>query len=303
MADFVDSYWGWFVFVPTVISLVALIVFTGIFSGRKKTPGEKAESVGHVWDEDLHELNNPLPRWWVNLFYITLVFSAVYLVFYPGLGSFEGVLGWSQTGQYDEEVKAADAAYGPLFEKYLARDLKTVAADPEATRIGARLYANYCTGCHGSDARGARGFPDLRDGDWLFGGEPEAIKTSIMEGRQGMMPAWEESLEDEGVRNVAEYVLGLSGRQGDAEQAAKGKVAFEQSCVACHGAEGKGNLAMGGPNLTDGIWLYGGAKERVMHSIAEGRRGNMPAHGKFLGEAKVHLLAAYVYGLAGGAKK
>ena len=296
MADFTRSFWEWYIFMIVALSfagLVWLIVWMTI--GSKP---EKVQSLGHVWDETLEELNNPLPMWWLYLFYITLVFSAAYLLLYPGAGIYDGGLKWSQEDQYQREVKAANDKYGPLYEKYRAQDLKQVAADHEASIMGRRLYMTYCTGCHGSDAGGGPGFPNLRDKDWLYGGEPLAIKTSIMNGRVGVMPPWGAALGAEGAHNVSEYVMGLAGRKVNADAAAAGKEKFQQLCVACHGADGKGNQAIGAPNLTDNVWLYGGSQQAIMKTINEGRSGRMPAHGDFLGEAKVHLLAAYIYSLS-----
>jgi cytochrome c oxidase cbb3-type subunit 3 len=254
--------------------------------------------MGHVWDEDLQELNNPLPRWWLNMFYITLVFGIGYLALYPGLGSFAGILKWSEVGEYNKEVEVADKRYGPLYEKYMKEDLRALSQNREAVKTGERLFVNYCTTCHGSDAGGGPGFPNLRDNDWLYGGDPLTVKASIMNGRAGVMPGWGAALGQEGVFNVSEYVLSLSGRSKNADAAASGQVKFQQLCVACHGADGKGNPALGAPNLTDGIWLYGGSQKAVMESIEKGRQGRMPAHRDFLGEAKAHLLAAYVVSLS-----
>lgn len=299
MADFTSGFWTWFIIIPTLAGIVGLFWLNRWTAAPRRKGEEATDTTGHVWDEDLRELNNPLPRWWLNLFYLTLVFGLVYLVLYPGLGTLAGVLGWTQQGQYEKEIAAADKRYGALYEKYLGQDLRTLAANAQATKTGERLFVNYCTGCHGSDARGGPGYPNLRDDDWLWGGTPEAIEASILNGRQGAMPAWGAVLGPEGVRNVAEYVLSLSGRRTvDATAAAAGKEKFQQLCVACHGPEGKGNTAVGAPNLTDDVWLYGGTRQAVMESIEKGRRGQMPAHRDFLGEAKVHVVAAYVYSLS-----
>lgn len=210
------------------------------FSGGAADP-EQAETTGHVWDEDLKELNNPLPRWWLNLFVITLAFGVVYLFLYPGLGSNRMALGWTQVEQYEEEMRRADAEHGPLFAQFQGTPLAELAEDPAALRIGERLFASYCATCHGSDASGARGFPSLTDDDWLYGGEPETIETTILDGRNGVMPAWRAALGgDEGVRAVTQHVLGLAGREHDALMAAAGKSRFEQICVACHLADGTG---------------------------------------------------------------
>lgn len=300
MADFMSGFWSVFITVVTAVSLAAIGLFA-IGSARGKKPkGERPETMGHVWDGDLSEYNNPLPHWWLNLFYITLVFGAVYLVLYPGLGSFAGVLGWTGIGQYEEEMAEADRVYGPLFQTYLTKDLQSLAADPKALKMGKRLYASYCAACHGADAGGALGFPDLTDDDWLYGGAPEVIEISILEGRAGVMPAWKGVLGPEDLADVTAYVRGLGGNTIDAAAAGRGKTVFDTNCAVCHGADGRGNPALGAPNLTDAIWLYGGSERRVAESIAKGRQGRMPEHDDFLGEAKVHLLAAYVYSLSAG---
>ncbi|WJW75637.1 cytochrome-c oxidase, cbb3-type subunit III [Thiohalobacter sp. IOR34] len=300
MNDFTFSseFWNWWVILLTVGNILAcwwLIVWTS-----KKRAGEAAagEVTGHTWDETLQEFNNPLPRWWLWLFYGTLIFSAAYLVLYPGLGSFQGVLGWTEENQYDAEMQAAAAKYDPIFARYAQQDIASLAKDRQAVKIGQRLFLNYCSVCHGSDARGTRGFPNLTDNDWLYGGDPATIEKSILDGRQGAMPAWKDALGEQGVDEVAEYVLSLSGRKVDSAKAEAGKVRFETMCAACHGMDGKGNPALGAPNLTDNIWLYGGSPGTVRKTIAGGRNGRMPAHREFLGEDKVHLLAAYIYSLS-----
>jgi len=300
MADFTSSFWNWYIIVPTVAGIIGCFLLIRWLTTDIKTD-DQGKSMGHVWDEDLEELNNPLPRWWLNMFYLTLFFGIGYLVLYPGLGSFAGMLGWTSIGQYEQEVDLADARYGPLFSRYESMDIVAVADDPDARRMGERLFVNYCATCHGSDARGARGFPNLRDNDWLYGGAPATIEQTILNGRSGVMPAWESALGGEaGVSDVAEYVMGLSGRNVDTEAAARGGKQFATFCAACHGADGTGNQALGAPNLTDNIWLYGGSKARIMETIAKGRNGIMPAHADFLGKDKVHLLAAYVYSLSTG---
>lgn len=296
MADFNHDFIGWLIAIVSIFSILILVVFIWKFSSRSGDNG-KAESMGHVWDENLHELNNPLPGWWKNLFYITLIWGFAYLIMYPGLGAYPGLLNWSQQSQYEQEIETAETEYGPIFNKFLSQDLKIVAADPEALEIGQRLFSTYCTTCHGSDARGARGYPNLRDNDWLYGGDVEQIKVSIMNGRVGNMPPWEEVLGYENVFNVTAYVQQLAGHEVDTQVAFKGKAIYEQNCAVCHGLEGGGNIQLGAPNLTDDIWLYGGSQKRIIESIAKGRIGNMPPHKEFLGEAKAHLLSAYVYSL------
>ncbi len=296
MADFTSSFWHWFVLIVTLVSILGL--FPLIFKNRGQK-SDKPETMGHVWDEDLEEYNNPLPGWWLNMFIIAIVFGLVYLLLYPGLGSYAGMLGWTQLKQLEQENQQAKQVFGPIFERYAATEIKTLAKNPDAMRTGERLFANYCSVCHGSDARGAIGFPNLRDNNWQWGGSPEQIKTAIGQGRMGVMPGWKAALGgDDGVANVAEYVLSLSGRSHDAKKAEAGQEKFKQLCVACHKADGTGNPALGAPNLTDRIWLYGGSPKSVMQSIAEGRQGRMPPHDEFLGPDKVHLLAAYIYSLS-----
>ena len=298
MADFNSDFWHWYIAILTIVSILACVwLLRWMSSGHQKT--DTVENTGHVWDGDLTELNNPLPRWWLGLFYITIAFGGFYLLLYPGLGKFSGLLDWTSKGAYEQEVAAMDAQVGPLFARYQQTPILDLTKDETALKVGERLYANYCTTCHGSDARGARGYPNLRDGDWLWGGTPAEIKTTIMQGRQAAMPAWEAALGGErGVDEVAQYVLSLSGRATISELAAQGKIKYDMFCVACHAADGTGNTALGAPNLTDNIWLYGGSLTRISESIAVGRAGKMPAQGEFLGEAKVHLLATYIYSLS-----
>ncbi|MBI3900152.1 MAG: cytochrome-c oxidase, cbb3-type subunit III [Gammaproteobacteria bacterium] len=299
MADFSTGFWSWFIAGVTLAGIAALFWLNRWMATPRRKDVKQTETTGHVWDEDLKELNNPLPRWWLNLFYLTLVFGLVYLALYPGLGGYSGMLGWSQRGQYEQETAEAEQNFGAQYEKYSHEDLAVLATNAEALKTGERLFVNYCTACHGSDARGARGFPNLRDNDWLWGGDPQTIKQSIMEGRSGAMPAWGPVLGADGVRNVAAYVRSLS-KLADVDElaATAGREKFQQLCVACHGPEGKGNPALGAPNLTDKTWLYGSTSQIVMETIEKGRSGRMPAHNDFLGEAKVHVLAAYIYSLS-----
>ncbi|RZI42734.1 cytochrome-c oxidase, cbb3-type subunit III [Herbaspirillum sp. HC18] len=300
MADFTSDFWSIYVALLTILSIVGC-TFLLWFQAKVKIilkDGEEAKTTGHTWDENLSELNNPMPRWWMWLFYITLVFGAVYLVLYPGLGSFKGKLGWASTGAYEAELKKADEDFGPIFAKYQQQDLKAVAADPQAHAIGERLFLTYCAQCHGSDARGNKGFPNLTDKDWLYGGEPETIKTTILNGRNGVMPTMAAALGgDKEVEEVAHYVLSLSGSTHDPIKASIGKEKFAM-CAACHGPEGHGNPAVGAPNLSDKTWLYGGSVETIMETIRKGRNNTMPSFKDFLGEGKVHLLAAYVWSLS-----
>ncbi len=295
---FTSQFWDWFI---TIITLGGILACFGLIywlgADFKKT-GEKVETMGHVWDGNLEEYNNPLPRWWLNMFYITLIFGLVYLVLYPGLGSYMGVWNWTELKEYRLEMWAADTRYGPLYEKYQNEPITALVENENAKQLGYSLFMTYCTTCHGSDARGVPGYPNLRDEDWLYGGSPAAIETTIKNGRQGQMPAWEPMIGEDGVKQVTQYVLSLSGRDHDSAAAAKGQKTYTAMCIACHGPTGKGNQMLGAPNLTDDIWLYGGSPKRIETTIAKGRQGKMPAHGDFLGEAKVHLLANYIYSLS-----
>ena len=297
MNEFVSEFWNWYITVPTLLGIIGCFMLV-FWMSTKKPPDEEIKTVGHVWDEDLEELDNPLPNWWRGMFYITLVFGLGYLVLYPGLGSFAGVLGWTQISQYEQETQVAKENYGPLFARLATQEIETIAKDPAALIIGQRLFLNYCSTCHGSDAGGGPGFPSLADNDWLYGGTPEMIKTSIMHGRKGVMPPMGAALEgDAGVEQVTAYVLSLSGRQTKPELVAAGKQKFAL-CAGCHQADGTGNQALGAPNLTDNVWLYGGSPGMIKKTIREGRNGVMPAHAEFLGEDKSHIIAAYIYSLS-----
>lgn len=297
MSDFVSDFWNLYVIVIVLASILACAVLLVVQGKATFTPGK---TMGHVWDETLEEYNNPMPKWWSWMFIITVVFALVYLVLYPGLGNNKGVLNWTSVGQHKTEVEKVDAAVKPLFDKYMAMDLKAVAADKQAMEMGKRLYLTYCMQCHGADARGAKGFPNLTDADWLYGGEPDQIKETIANGRMGVMPPHAQ-LGGDTIKDLANFVRSLSGLPNDSVRAAKGKEAFASAgCLGCHGAEGKGMHAIGAPNLTDKVWLYGSSEAAIVETITKGRQNQMPAWKEFLGDAKVHLLSAYVLSL--GAK-
>ncbi len=299
MPDTLSGFWTWFIALPTIGGLIGLLLLIWWLAGKTVNKGDVVQTMGHVWDDDLEEYNNPLPRWWLVLFVGSMIFAGVYLLLYPGLGAFRGLLNWSQENQYEAELASANERYGPLYERYRGEAIPALAENPEARKMGERLYASYCTVCHGSDARGGPGFPNLTDDAWLYGGSPETIEMSILDGRSGVMPAWKDALGGEqGVKDVAQYVLSLSGRQVDEQAAARGKPRFMAICVACHMPDGTGNQALGAPNLTDDAWLYGASPGAVQASIANGRQGKMPAHREFLGEDKAHALAAYIYSLS-----
>lgn len=303
MSDFTSGFWTIYISVLTLVSIIGTWVFLKSQTTRKLAPGEKAALMEHSWDGDLQDLNNPLPRWWLGLFYGTLLFALAYLALWPGLGNFAGILGWTSLQEYTNEVKAAEAKFQPVYAGFMKQDIATVAADPEARAIGKNLFLTYCSQCHGSDAAGAKGFPNLADHDWLYGGDPATIQATITEGRTGVMPALGAALGAQGTKEVAHYVLSLSGRKHDTALARAGQSKFVENCAACHTPEGTGMAAMGAPNLTDKIWLYGGSEAAIIETLSKGRNGAMPAMTQTLGstsnkEAKLHLLTAYVYGLS-----
>ena len=297
MSDFTSGFWSIYISIITIVSIIACGVLLQAMS-TSKVSGSQAETTGHSWDEDLVEYNNPLPRWWYWMFVISIVFGLGYLVLYPGLGAFDGSYQWTSTKQHDEEVAQANAQSGPIYEKYANTDLKQLAADPEALAIGQKLFLNNCAQCHSSDARGGKGYPNLTDIDWIYGGAPETIKETIANGRKGVMPPWGAVLGDEGVKDMAHYVMSLNGRTFDSLRAARGKEKFMTTCVACHGAEGKGNPAIGAENLTTPTLLHGADEPALIETIGKGRIDTMPAQKDLLGEAKVHILAAYVWSLS-----
>jgi cytochrome c oxidase cbb3-type subunit 3 len=296
MSDFVSDTWHYYVLGLVVLSLVFCVwILVSNMTRREKGPVTLHE---HIWDENLQEYNHPLPRWWMFMFWGALVFAVGYLAVFPGLGAYQGYFGWSEVKQYQDEVKTTDAQIRPLYAKYAKQDLAAVAADPEAQAMGQRLFLTYCAQCHGSDAHGNKGFPNLTDSDWLYGGDPQTIETTITGGRNGAMPAWGPVLGTEGVKDVANYVRSLSGLANDSIRAQRGKDLFATNCVACHGPEGKGNPALGAPNLTDKVWLWGSSEATIIETVTKGRQNQMPVFKDFLGPEKIHLLAAYVVSLS-----
>jgi len=300
VSEFSSGFWDVYITLITLLSIVACAAL--LWSQNVPRAAGGKPTTGHLWDEDLAEYNNPLPGWWRWLFWLTIAFGIVYLILYPGLGSWKGTLGWSQVGQLKEETAQADKQFGPLYEKFAATDVAALAKSPEALAVGQKLFLNNCAQCHASDGGGSRGFPNLTDRDWLYGGDAASIKASITEGRNGMMPPFGPALGDQGVKNVAQYVRSLSGLTADPLRVAFGKELFMQNCVACHGTEGKGNPALGAPNLTDKTWLHGSDEPLVIETITKGRNSHMPAHKELLTEAKIHLLTAYVLSLSQSGK-
>lgn len=319
------TFWSLWIIIITVGTLVGCAaVLTWCL--KDKMGVEEGEDMGHEYD-GIRELNNPLPKWWTYLFISTFIFAAVYLTLYPGLGSFKGVLGWQssdqtvrtlaeskasiaasqenkQLVQYAKELDDADAYFGEAFKRLAynesgnsLRPIVEIAADSDAVKVGQRLFLQNCSQCHGSDARGQQGFPNLTDDAWLYGGEPDAIVATIMHGRIGQMPAWKDALGEDGVKEVVSYTLSLSGRSVNAREAEAGKARFVV-CAACHGTDGKGNPAVGAPDLTDKDWLFGGSRAAVTETVLNGRSGVMPAWNGILGEDKVQLVSAYVWSLS-----
>ena len=293
-----------------VAVIVAIVVLANVVGGlvliwwTSRGAGHiAAKQTTHVWDDDLTEYNNPLPRWWLWLFVLTIVFGLIYLILYPGLGNFPGIKHWTEVSQYQREDAAARARFEQRFASFKGKSLRELSHDPQAMSTARNLFALNCSTCHGSDARGAKGFPNLTDQDWLWGGSEENVYQTIAHGRDGMMPAWGPVLGRDGVERVLAYVLTLSGRHSkevDAspDRIAAGKAQFATLCTGCHGADGRGNTAIGAPNLTDNIWLDGGSVKDIRETITNGRTNHMPAHLERLGETEVRLLAAYVLSLS-----
>ncbi|MCA1777919.1 MAG: cytochrome-c oxidase, cbb3-type subunit III [Xanthomonadaceae bacterium] len=298
-----STFWHWYIIIITVATLAATIWFL-LWTSRVRIPSTKDEhgneTTGHVWDEDLRELNNPLPRWWLGLFWITVAFSIVYLVLYPGLGRYQGLLGWSQEAQYEQEMEIARASFEERFGVYDTLALTELASDPQAIEMGRNLYAHNCSTCHGSDARGATGYPNLVDEHWIWGGNPGQIEQSVVQGRRAAMPPFGDALGEQGITRTAVYVQQLAGLEVDATMAAAGRQHYRQVCVACHGPEGKGNPVLGAPDLTAGIYTYGGDPETLRVTIRNGRNGVMPAQQGLIGETRARLAAAYILSLQPG---
>lgn len=301
-SQFTSNFWNIYIAVIVLLSFIGLAWL--LFSQNTVKPpkkGEEVKTTGHEWD-GIEEYNNPLPRWWFWLYVLTWIFGAVYLVLYPGVGDFKGMLGWTSANQYEKEVAKAEEQYKPLYAKFGQMPVEQVAKDPEAMRIGKNMFDTYCIQCHGSDAKGSKGFPNLTDHDWLWGGEPEKIHESIEKGRLGVMAAWGPALGEERVKDVAHYVMSLSKGedQYDADRAERGKVLFHggpANCFTCHGDGGKGVQGLG-PNLTDDVWLWGGSQKAIIETITNGRHNQMPAWGNFLDKDKLHIMTAYVWGLS-----
>jgi cytochrome c oxidase cbb3-type subunit 3 len=296
--------WSLFVIVLTVVNILACVWLLR-WTMKPKSATEKiggGADTGHTWDGDLREYNNPLPKWWLWLFYLTVVFGLLYFVLYPGLGTFKGIKGWSQASQWEQENASAEAKVAAYLAPFASMTVPELSANAQAMATANNLFQNNCAQCHGADGGGARGFPNLANADWQWGGDPDSIVQTIANGRIAAMTPWGEVLGEEGVDAVVAYVQQLSGQQADAAKAAAGAAHFQTYCMACHGPDGKGMAAVGAPNLTDGVWLYGGDAATLKETVTHGRAGQMPAFQDKLGEQRVRLLAAYVYKLSGSAQ-
>jgi cytochrome c oxidase cbb3-type subunit 3 len=302
MSDFINSGWSWYVVAIVVFGLV-YCAFVLIGAAKHKViydaQGNVDKTTGHVWDDDLRELNNPLPRWWLFLFIITLAFAGAYLTLYPGLGDNKGTLGWSAVGQLKTEMAKAKVEQDKIFAKFQNASVEDLARDPQAHAIGERLFLNNCAACHGSDAKGAKGFPNLTDNDWIHGGSPDKIIETITHGRRGQMPVMAPAVgSPEEVRQVANYVLSLSGSGHNSILAELGRDKFKQVCAACHGADGKGNQAIGAPNLSDKIWLHGWGEDAILAMVNKGKLNVMPAQDARLSADQIKVVASYVWSLS-----
>ena len=297
MSDFTHLFWSPYVAIVSLVGIVACLVLLWV-TARKKSIGHADNTTGHVWDEDLKEMNNPLPLWWVGLFVITVFFGLAYLWLFPGLGGFEGRKAWTSQSEYEAEVQEANQALAPLYAQFDALPADQLAKDPKAMAIGQRLFMNNCSQCHGSDARGTKGYPNLTDSDWLYGGDPETIKQTITHGRQGMMPPMAQAVgSPQDISDLAHFVLSLSSSPHDSLKAASGKTKFSV-CTACHGIDGKGNQSIGAPNLTDKIWLHGWGEQAIVQMINQGKRNVMPAQKDRLTASQIHVLTGYVWSLS-----
>jgi len=298
MSDFVSDTWSIFI---TTIALAGIVwCLWLLFSQRAwlKARVAQVEDTGHVWDGNLTELNNPVPRWWTVMYLLLCVFALVYLWLFPGLGKYAGALNFSSADQVRQEQAALAARIAPIYARYAEQSIEQIAADPDARLIGQRLFLNACAQCHGSDAKGGANFPDLTDKDWLHGGTPEQIQQTITQGRHGLMPPWKGTITPTDANDIAHYVRSLSGLAAPSLGVIRGKRGFENYCVSCHGVDGKGNTALGAPNLTDGVWLYGSSRASIVETILNGRENIMPAQDRTLTPDQIRLLTAWVWGLS-----
>jgi cytochrome c oxidase cbb3-type subunit 3 len=293
-----SSGWSLFIIILVVAHIIAYSWLLYSTSRMKQEDHKEGDTTGHTWDDDLTEYNNPLPKWWLYMFILTIVFSIVYLILYPGLGNYKGTLNWTQFGQWEEENSEIVAKRNELYSTFINKPILEMVKDTKAMEIGESLFANHCSTCHGSDAQGAVGFPNLVDKDWLYGGQPEQIVQSISNGRNGIMPPWGAALGDVGVTQVAAYIRNFNSEKPETKEIIEGKNKFTMFCVACHGADGEGNQLLGAPNLMDDIWLHSSDSEMLETIISEGVSGKMPNHSEILDDNNIKVIAAYVYSLS-----
>ena len=300
MSDFVSGFWGYFISIVAVGGVVFCV--TLLYSQRRwlgaRPGGGQADDTGHVWDGDLTELNNPVPGWWTWMFLLACAVALGYLFLMPGLGTYQGLLGYSSAGEVAQQQARMAEAVRPIYARFDTMSVPQIAADAGAREIGQRLFLNTCAQCHGSDAKGGPSFPNLADKDWLYGGSPEAIMQTITYGRIGVMPAWKAAIAPKAAGDIAQYVRSLSGLDAAPERVLRGQRDYQTYCIACHGADGKGNQVLGAPNLTDEVWLYGSSEASIVKTILDGRENHMPAHGDILTPVQIKLLTAWVWGLS-----
>jgi len=300
----VSSAWSWYVIALVVLNIVGCVWLLW-WTGRRKPGDPGPEDISHIWDGDLTEYNKPMPRWWINMFYLTIVYGIGYLIWYPGMGLFPGVSGWSSAREHDADKATRDLKLEASFSRFHGEGIDALANDPQALKLGQSIFANTCATCHGSTAQGAIGFPNLADGNWQWGGEPEQVLASVLDGRQAAMPGWGAVLQGMGGDQAVDYVVAYVRTLSTADQslsndffAARGKPMFNGVCAACHGTDGKGNVQIGAPDLTDGYWLYGSSRDSLRQTIIQGRHGQMPAQREALGDTRARLVAAYVWSLS-----
>jgi len=291
-----STFWSIFIIALVLINVGGCIWLIA-WTMNMKTDEETDDSTGHVWDGDLKEYNNPLPKWWLNTFYLTIIFTVIYLILYPGFGSFPGVLGWSQEGQYDEQVEANRAKYEEVFAAFAGIPVAELAQNEDALRLGRNTFMNNCASCHGSDGRGAKSFPNLTDDSWLWGGEPEQVVQSIANGRMGNMPGLGAVVGNDGADQILAFLKAAPGDTSEAVTAGQQKY-MTSGCIGCHGPTAEGNPMLGAPNLKDDYWLHGSADDTIRDVIINGRVNEMPAHQELIGDDRVRLVAAYVLSLS-----
>ena len=299
--------WSWYVIFLVVLNIggCAWLLW---WTSRRRPGDPKPEDTSHIWDGDITEYNKPLPKWWINLFYITIVFSIGYLAWYPGFGAYAGKGGWTSAGEHDAEKARQDKQLEATFGVYADKPLPQLAADPKAMELGRSIFANTCAACHGSSAQGAPGYPNLTDEHWNWGGTPDRILQTVLDGREGVMAPLGTVLTgmggDVAITQAAAYVRALRSEDIEATlrndyMAARGKKYFDGLCMACHGIDGKGNQDLGAPDLTArSNTLYPNTLDSIRTTIIDGRHGVMPAHRDLLGETRSRLVAAYVWSLS-----